>query len=336
MIEYPKTDLEFEETFKTEEDCLEYLFSVRWPNGLLCPKCRHDKLWRNDRARVLECSSCGSRMRPLVGTIFQDTRLPMKIWFKAMWHIMSRKYGANATGLARVLDIAHSSAWNILHKLRRSMVRAERSKLGPLVEADEAFIGVLEEEKPGRGAEKKSRIAVAAEFSEKSKYLGRIRLEAIPDAGSSSLIPFILKNVVPQSKVVNDGWAGYLPLSKEDFTHDNKSVKKDDGMLPRAHLVISLLKRRMLGTFQGSISRKYLEYYLDEFVFRFNRRKSKSRGKLFRRLVEQAVITPPVTREEIKAKAPEAPLSIPGPSVVDTSRQQILCQSRINLKRKIF
>jgi Zn ribbon nucleic-acid-binding protein len=129
MIPFPTTDKEFEEFFKIEEDCLAYIIAVRWPDGPKCPKCQCDKLWRNDKGHILECSVCGHRIRPLVGTIFQDTRLPLQSWLRMAWHIMSQKYGSNATGLARVLDMAPSTSWNILHKLRRTMVRAEREKL---------------------------------------------------------------------------------------------------------------------------------------------------------------------------------------------------------------
>jgi transposase-like protein/Zn ribbon nucleic-acid-binding protein len=303
MINYPTTDFEFEATFKTEKDCFEYLISVRWPNGLFCPKCQHDNLWRNDDSRILECSACGHRLRTLAGTIFQDTHISLKHWFKAMWRVMSEKSGANATGLARILGLAHSTTWNMLHKLRRTMVRAEREKLGSIVEVDESFIGGLEEDKPGRGAEKKSLVIVAVELSPNLKIIGRIRLAVIPDASSSSIIPFIQKNVESGSTVITDGWKSYLPLQKCGFNHTVKVMKKDDDMLPHVHLVISLLKRWILGTFQGSMYHKNLDYYLDEYVFRFNRRKSKSRGKLFRRLMEQAVITPPLTRKELSVKA---------------------------------
>ncbi|MDR1657117.1 MAG: IS1595 family transposase, partial [Deltaproteobacteria bacterium] len=178
------------------------------------------------------------------------------------------------------------------------MARADREKLGQVVEVDETYIGGLEEGKQGRGAEKKSLVVLAVELTSDHKRMGRIRIAVIPDASSSSLIPFINQNVVPDSLVVTDGWKGYLPLRNEKFRHDIKIMKKDKDLLPHVHLVLSLIKRWSLGTFQGSINHNYLNYYLDEFVFRFNRRTSSSCGKLFRRLMEQAVNTPPVTRKE--------------------------------------
>jgi transposase-like protein len=214
---------------------------------------------------------------------------------------MSQKHGANATGLARVLGLAYTTTWNILHKLRRTMVRADRERLGPVVEVDESYIGTAEEGIPGRGAEKKTLIAVAVELSEDEKMLGRIRLATIPNASSDSLIPFVKKYSVPGATILTDGWSGYLPLKQESFKHEIRKMRSDEDTLPHVHLVFSLLKRWILGTFQGSVSPHKLEYYLDEFVFRFNRRKSQSRGSLFRRLMEQTVVTPPVTRKELAA-----------------------------------
>jgi transposase-like protein len=302
MIIYPTSELEFDEAFKDEAACMEYIISVRWPGGPCCPECGYDKLWRLDDGKILKCSACGQRVRPLSGTIFQDTHLPVKIWLKVMWHIMSQKYGTNATGLTRTLGLSYTAAWNVLHKLRRCMIRAEREKLSPTVEVDEAFIGGLEEGIPGRGAEKKSLIVLAVELSADFRKLGRVRMATIPDASGSSLIPFLQKNVSPGATVVTDGWRGYSSLEKEGFKHIVNLKSKDDDLLPHVHTVISLIKRWLLGTYQGGIYQKHLGYYLDEYTFRFNRRKSKSRGKLFRRLIEQAVITPPLTRKELKVQ----------------------------------
>ena len=305
MIEYPTSEPEFESTFKDEASAMEYIISVRWPNGLYCPKCQNDKLWRNDSGRVLECSACGHRLRPLVGTIFQDTRIPVLVWLRTIWHIMSQKYGANATGLSRSLNLAFTTTWNILHKLRRTMVRAGREFLGPVVEVDEFYIGGVEKGIPGHGAEKKSLIALAIDLSTNRKTVGRSRMERIEDASAASLIPFVARNVEPGATVMTDGWSGYNSLNKEGFKHVVWTPKRGEEAMPHVHTVISLVKRWILGTFQGSVSHRHLEYYLSEYVFRFNRRKSKSRGKLFRRLVEQAVVTPPITRAEMRRPVQE-------------------------------
>jgi transposase-like protein/Zn ribbon nucleic-acid-binding protein len=303
MIEYPTTENEFEEALKDEKSCMEFIISVRWPDGPRCPKCNNDKLWRGANGFILECSACGLKLRPLAGTIFQDTHISIKLWLKIIWHLMSQKFGTNALGLARTFDLSYGATWNILHKLRRCMVRAEREQLGPNVEVDESFIGGLEEGVPGRGAKKKTLVVVAVETDTGKggkTRMGRIRLEAIPNASSEVLITFVEKNAVPGATVTTDGWSGFNPLKQAGFNHVVKVGAPSQNLLKSAHLVFSLLKRWILGTYQGSISHKLISYYLDEFVFRFNRRRSGSRGKLFRRLVEQAVSTTPVTRKEMR------------------------------------
>jgi transposase-like protein len=182
------------------------------------------------------------------------------------------------------------------------MVRAEREKLRPVIEVDEAYIGATEEGKQGRGAEKKSLLVLATELSVDEGKMGRIRIAVIPDAKGDSLRPFIVNNVEPGAKVLTDGWQGYSFLKASGFSHVVKEKKKEQDILPHVHLVISILKRWVIGTYQGGVQKKYLDFYLDEFVFRFNRRKSSSRGKLFRRLVELAVVTPPISRKDLKIK----------------------------------
>jgi transposase-like protein len=217
--------------------------------------------------------------------------------------MMSQKFGANATGLSRVQNLSLKTTWNILHKLRRTMVRADREQLGPAVEVDEAYIGSPEEGKPGRGADTKSLIVLAIELDADKKKLGRIRMRIIPDSSGDSLIPFISANVKPGATVITDGWSGYASLKARGFKHEIKIASDEKKALPHVHLVVSLLKRWLIGTYQGGTSSKYLDFYLDEFIFRFNRRKSKSRGKLFRRLIEQAVITPPIIRKSLKIRS---------------------------------
>ena len=231
----------------------------------------------------------------------------MMVWLRTMWHVMSQKLGANATGLARTLDMSYPTAWNILHKLRRTMVRGDRELLGPAVEVDESFFGGHEEGAPGRVAKDKALVAVAVELAPDLRTMGRCRLETIPDASGASLIPFIQRVAVPGVTVVTDGWSGYLPLKAAGFTHLVKVQNKPDAMLKHAHLVFSLVKRWLLGTLQGGVSHDHLDSYLDEYVFRFNRHRSGSRGKLFRRLMEQAVVTPPITREELRAHMKSQP-----------------------------
>ena len=290
MEDYP-TDLSaFEARFGTEEACREYLIRLRRPDGFRCPRCGSNRYWPV-RGVLLECVQCGHQTSVTTGTIFQDTRSPLRLWFRAMWWVAAQKNGASALGLQRILGLkSYRTAWTWLHKLRRAMVRPGRDRLAGTVEVDETYLGGLKEGVRGRGTEKKALIVVAAQ--EDGRSIGRIRLRRIPDASAGSLIPFIEDSVEPGSVIHTDGGLGYQPLEKKGYRHTVTSLGGQDEtpseLMPRVHLVVSLLKRWLVGTHQGAVSHKHLDYYLEEFTFRFNRRRSRSRGKLFFRLVQHA------------------------------------------------
>jgi transposase-like protein len=299
--EYPKNLTELEAAFATEESCRAYLARLRWPDGFRCPRCGGGKSWPV-RGVLLECAVCGGQTSVTAGTIFQDTRTPLPVWFRAMWWVTTQKNGASALGLQRVLGLkSYETAWTWLHKFRRAMVRPGRDLLAGRVEVDECYVGGLEEGLPGRLNLKKALVVVAAQ--EDGPGIGRIRMRLILDASAESLMPFVQDSVVPGSVVHTDGWPGYLPLEKNGYAHDvtvlRGKKKTPSELLPRVHQVISLLKRWLMGTHQGAVSHKHLDYYLDEFTFRFNRRRSRSRGKLFFRLVQQAVAAEPIPLDRI-------------------------------------
>lgn len=239
------------------------------------------------------------------------------MWFEAMWHVTNQKYGANALGLQRILGLgSYNTAWQWLHRLRRAMVHPERERLIGPVEVDEAYIGGERPGKRGRGAGNKMLVAVAVEdvsvLTGKKKSIGRIRLSRIPNASAGTLRSFLAENVEPGSQVRTDGWLGYEPITADGYDH----VVVESRKLVITHLTISLLKRWLLGTYQGAVQAQQLDYYLDEFTFRFNRRKSASRGKLFYRLVQQSVTVDPVSvREIVGGKNPRKP---PEPGVTST------------------
>jgi len=242
------------------------------------------------------------------GTVFQDTRIPLPVWFRAMWWGTTQKNGASALGLQRVLGLKkYKAAWMMLHKLRRAMVRPGRDLLSGRVEVDECYVGGLEEGLPGRLNLDKTLVVVAAQ--EDGGRIGRIRMRQILDASAESLMPFVQDSIAPGSVIHTDGWPGYLPLEKKGYKHDitivTRKRKTASDLLPRVHQVVALLKRWLIGTHQGAVSHKYLDYYLDEFTFRFNRRSSKSRGKLFFRLAQQAVAVDPAPYERILCRSSE-------------------------------
>ena len=232
----------------------------------------------------------------IAGTIFQDTHKPLIMWFRAIWWVTSQKNGASALGLKRILGLgSYQTAWVWLHKLRRAMVRPGRDRLSGKVEVDETYLGSLEEGIRGRKMEKKALIVVATE--EDGRGIGRIRMKRIPDASSQSLHTFVGESIEPGSIVHTDGWEGYSGLERKGYIHEitvlRRRKESASDLLPRVHRAVSLLKRWLMGTHQGAVSHEHLDYYLDEFTFRFNRRTSRHRGKLFYRLIQQAVVMEP-------------------------------------------
>jgi ISXO2-like transposase domain/Transposase zinc-ribbon domain len=295
MVEdYPRTLLEFERRFSGDEACREYLAALRWPGGFVCGPCGGRSAWQTGRGRW-RCQACRHETSVTAGTVFQDTHLPLMLWFRAMWYITSQKYGVSALGVQRMLGLgSYKTAWALLHKLRHAMVRPGRDRLRGSVEVDEAYWGGEEDDVSGRKTNKKALIAVAAE--ENGRGIGRIRLRQIFSPDRTSLHTFIRESIEPGSAVKTDGDPAYQNL--KDYWHQPEVQRRQpEGvhLLPRVHRVISLFKRWLMGTHQGAVERSYLDYYLDEFTFRFNRRNSKSRGKLFFRLAQQAVQVEPMT-----------------------------------------
>lgn len=309
MEDYPRTVLELEDRFSTEEACRDYLIRLRWPDGFVCPRCQHQGGWPATRGRVI-CNACRYQASVTAGTIFQDTRKPLRMWFRAVWHVTSQKNGASAVSVQRALGLgSYLTAWTWLHKLRRAMVRPGRDRLKGRVEVDETFVGGEEENVDGRQTERKSLVMVAAE--EDGRGIGRIRVGSVDAATKANLHQFIQHSIEPGGVVHTDGLNAYRGLEAIGYQHDVTVLQNENDpaaavrLLPRVHRVAGLLKRWILGTHQGRISPEHLDYYLDEFTFRFNRRKSRSRGKLFYRLLQQAVQAAPAPYNSIVGGVPD-------------------------------
>lgn len=301
MPDYPQTVLELRDQFADEQACRDYLAKLRWPDGFRCPACQGQDHWVTDRA-LRHCRSCGRQTSVTAGTLFADTHLPLRLWFEALWQVTSQKYGASALGMQRVLGLgSYRTAWTWLHKLRRAMVRPGRDRLQGVVEVDEIFIGGPRPGKRGRGAAGKVLVLIAAQ--EAPKGIGRIRLARVADASAQSLEAAITAAIEPGSQVRTDDWKGYWGLEKLGYGHPiaRSTPEVGDNLLPLANRIASLLKRWLIGTHQGAVQSSYLDYYLDEYTFRFNRRTSGTRGLLFYRLVQQAVDLGPVPAKEIIA-----------------------------------
>jgi len=314
-LDFPNTYREFVAMFGSDADCGAYLERLRWPNGFECVVCHAiGTPWRQSRGRVV-CGQCRHQGSVTAGTIFDKTRTPLTTWFEAAWHVTTAKNGLSAKTLERTLGVRYRVAWTMLQRFRVAMVRAEREMLAGDVEVDETLVGGVEHGgKRGRGTSKA--IVVIAVEIQQPKGFGRLRMRHVPDASSANLLPFV-RDVVRSSAVVHtDGWRGYNGLTGQGHTR-KVTVQSSSGdpahvSMPGVHRVASLLKRWLLGTHQGATVPEHLQAYLEEFTFRFNRRASKSRGLVFRRLLEQAIVTAPVTEKQVTHGYKWRPLPVVG------------------------
>lgn len=314
--DYPRTWDQFLDWFPDDESCRRYLEGIRWKQGFVCAGCGEaDEAFQGSRGRWI-CRHCRRQSTVTAGTIFDKTRTSLRNWLAAVWYIVNQKQGVNALRLQRVLGLgSYQTAWAMLHRLRRAMIRPGRERLYGLVEVDEVFVGrsppnkVRDTKKKQQLAEKReslrSIVMVAIEIKE-PKGFGRIRLQRVTDKSEKAALPFVLDAVAPGSVVRTDGSAAYRKLEEHGYQRE-KTVQlgADDPAhvtMPGVHRVAALLKRWLMGTHQGAVQPKQLDYYLDEFTFRFNRRTSRSRGLLFYRMLEQALVTEPVTYAQITRK----------------------------------
>lgn len=302
MMLYPVSVISFEEMFPTDRACFEYLCLVKWPEGFVCPYCQHREAWKLKR-HLLRCTYCVKDVSVTTHTIFQDRHLPLRVIFQAMWYMVCQKQGVSALGLQEILGVgSYETTWSWLHKLRTAMVRPGRDKLSGTVEVDETLVGGSQSGKRGRGAEGKELVLVAVEHTEQG--MGRVRLKHIPNASGSTLKKAVEEMVQKGSVVKTDGWRGYSTLDTQGYTHlivPHKENTPGEDPTPFVHRIASLLKRWLLGTHQGGQQFSHLHYYLDEYTFRFNRRKSTSRGMLFLRLIQHALDIDPAPYSTLKA-----------------------------------
>jgi len=295
VMEYPRDQMQFDKSFSSENNCVKYLIEVKWPLGFKCDKCNATDYWLLSRKR-LKCKKCATIVTITSKTFFDQTNKSLSLWFRAIWWMIAQKNGVSASGLQSILGIgSYKTAWVWLHKLRTLMTFPNREKLSGKVEIDETYVGGASEGKRGRGSENKSLVIIAVELLPKGT--GRVRLQIIPTAEGKHLLKFIRENVETETTIVTDGWTGYTQLNKKGYVHIKQKqagATTDEEMLPNVHRIAALLKRWLLGTHQNYTSHERLQKYLDEFTFRYNRRKSNSRGLLFHRIIEQAMCRKPI------------------------------------------
>lgn len=300
--DYPRTWQEFEAWFPDESACRGYLERLRWPDGFRCPECGGRRAWRSGRDRWT-CSTCQRQTSVTAGTVFADTRSSLRTWFAAAWYVTGQKQGVSALGLQRVLGLgSYETAWSWMHKLRRAMVRPGRDQLFGEVEIDETYVGGPEPWAFGRRNTLKSIVAIAVERRGRMR-MGRVRMARVPNLSIPTMTDFVTAAVERGSVVRTDGLSSYRGLAAAGYAHQAITLTAGDEpahvAMPAVHRVTSLLQRWLLGTHQGAVRAQHLDYYLDEFTFRFNRRGARHRGLLFYRLLQQAVNTGPVTLDQL-------------------------------------
>lgn len=307
-VEYPRELVEFAGWFPDDEACADYLAWLRWGDfGFICRRCGaigHG--WPRAGGMVYDCGACHSTSSMTAGTIFDKTRTPLTVWFRAAWEMTARTTGVSARNLQRTVGLgSYQTAWSMLHRFRRAMVVPGRARLSGVVEVDETTIGGRNKKgKPGRSKDpNKTPVIVMTENRGKSgaggtgKGLGRTRAVVLPDYGADTIKAILRENVEPDTKIVSDAYSS-LVSAMRDYEHTPINVKRSGTpahlLFPAVSRAQAQLKRWLAGTMQGAVSPEHLQEYLWEFEFRFNRRTARKPGLLFYRLIEQAAITDPV------------------------------------------
>jgi transposase-like protein len=313
LVAFPSTEAEFRACFAEEAQCRAYLAQLRWPGGFRCAHCDGQAAYFLRSKRVVyECAGCGRQVSLIAGTIFEQSKKPLALWFRAIFDVTASKQGISAAELQRKLGLgSYQTAWSWLQKIRTATVRPNREPLSGEVEIDESYLGGPKPGKPGRGAEEKAIVAGAVE--KRGRGCGRVRLGLLANVSASALIGFVQSHLDRGESAHTDGWRGYAKLGKKGYQHIVSVLSRLDQtaaeVLPRVHLIFSLLKRWILGTHQGSVSLKHLQGYLEEFAFRFNRRHARRITHGAERLLGIVIVTPPrpfwkiVGRSRPQAKA---------------------------------
>ena len=288
---FPRTLADFEAAFPDEESCRRFLIELRWGAVPICSRCEGNELWELSNGRF-ECSRCGRQVSVTAGTPLHGTRKPLKLWFRAVWEMTTHKGGISAKDLQRIMGFgSYETAWCWLHKLRRCAFSRARQPLAGPVQLDDGYIGGVDE-RPGRPKGNKALVLVAAEPG------GRVRLEHSPDLTTQSVKSFVCRNLSSESRITTDGYRSFNKKSLGPRPHHQHVQKKKRHItfdpLQHAHFALSLFKRCWIGTYHGAISRKHLQVYLDEFEFRYNRRKTVGVGRIAARLFQSLVGLPPL------------------------------------------
>lgn len=304
--DFPKTIVDFQRRFPDDTACRGYLFACRWPEGFRCPACQSDRAYEIPGRLVWQCARCRHQVSITAGTVLHKTRTPIHLWFWAAYLTSTGTPGISALQLQRQLGLKrYETAWFTLHKLRRAMVAPDRSPLSGVIEVDDAYIGGVDPaRRSGRDAFGSATIVLTA-VEIRGKGTGRIRMEAVDDLSADALCGFVQDNVLEGATVRTDAWQGFKRLARLGYDHQSTSLRAEGLVgreaaiaLPHVHLVISNFKTWSRGTYRG-VSDRQMQVYLDEFVYRFNRRRTPMAA--FQTLLGIGSHLPPTTYEEVKA-----------------------------------
>lgn len=297
--DFPRSLREFQRRFADEEACRQYLAASRWPDGFRCPRCGVGDALGLPGRLLSRCRKCARDTSVTAGTVLHRTRIPLTQWFWAAYLVTTHTPGLSALQLQRQLGISrYETAWMMLHKLRRAMVRPDRERLHEKVEVDETYVGGPEAGLRG-GRELRDKSLVVGAVEVRGRASGRVRLRVVPDASGPSLSGFVKANVEQGAIVVTDGWQGYAPLSGMGYRHrprTQREPQRAEKILPRVHRVFGNLKTWLRGTHHG-VSHQHLQAYLDEFTFRFNRRRTPMAA--FQTLLGLGSQRPPTTYNQL-------------------------------------
>lgn len=272
----------FEKRFASEAACEEFLAAVRYAEGFVCPRCGVGRGWSLNGHRLIECAN-GHKVSLTAGTMLHGTRQDLLTWFHAAFLVSTLTPGISALQFQRQLGLTrYETAFQMLHRVRSALVAPGRERLRGEVEVDETFIGGKDPDQDGRGGDKVLVVGaveivnrVASPASPTRRPIGRVRLRAVPDASANSLAGFVETEIELGAIVHTDGWDGYRRLRRCGYDHHRMVQGKGrdaKAVLPHIHRVFSNLKAWLKGTHHGRIEPKYLQAYLDEYTFRFNRR----------------------------------------------------------------
>lgn len=287
----------FQRKFRTERACRKHLFKLRWPNGFVCPACGHGQYHDLPKRKLMQCKACRHQTSLTAGTILHRTRTPLRKWFWALFLLANDKRGLSALQLSREIEVSYYVAWTMFQKIRQAMKdRDDNYLLKGVIEVDDAFFsGGKGEKKKGRGTNK---IPVIVEASTNGKAVLFARMNVVKTIDSKTVKKTLGSNIAPKQEVKTDGLKVYNVATELGHVHDRRigHGPKNTENLPWVHILIANAKEFLLGTFHG-VSSKHLQRYLDEFCYRFNRRRWQ--GQLFDRLITACINSKGITYAEL-------------------------------------